>query len=58
MTGRKRTTDATSSKSKLPEVPVLVIDQRNDKQYKKGEFLGKVSLLQLEPQQTNLQAPS
>lgn len=40
MTGRKKTTD---SKSKLPEVPANVVDIRNNKQYKKGDFLGKVS---------------
>lgn len=43
MTGRKRATEASSSKSKLPEVPMLVFDKRNNKQYKKGDFLGKVS---------------
>lgn len=41
MTGRKRT--ESSAKIKLPDVPCLVFDKRNNKQYKKGEFLGKVS---------------
>lgn len=43
MTGRKRATESSSQRIKLPEVPSLVHDKRNDKQYKKGEFLGKVS---------------
>lgn len=42
MTGRRKATE-TSSKAKLPEVPVHVFDKRNNKQYKKGDFLGKVS---------------
>lgn len=45
MTGRERKTEASSSKSKLPDVPMLVFDQKNNKQYKKGDFLGKVSFI-------------
>lgn len=45
MTGRKRATESASQKAKLPDVPSLVYDKRNDKQYKKGEFLGKVGQL-------------
>lgn len=43
MTGRGKKVE-TNAKSKLPEVPTLVIDERNNKKYKKGEFLGKVSI--------------
>lgn len=41
MTGHKKV--ETNAKSKLPDVPALVYDERNKKKYKKGEFLGKVS---------------
>lgn len=45
MTGRKKTTD--SSKPKLPEVPAIVFDKKTGKQYRKGDFLGKVSVVNL-----------
>lgn len=41
MTGHKKV--ESNAKSKLPDVPALVCDDRNKKKYKKGEFLGKVS---------------
>lgn len=44
MTGRNKT--ETTQKVKLPEVPSVVVDNRNNKQYKKGEFLGKVSFIE------------
>lgn len=43
MIGRKKPTESSTAKAKLPEVPVHVFDKRNNKQYKKGDFLGKVS---------------
>lgn len=43
MTGRRKATESGSSKPKLPDVPALVFDSRNNRQYKKGDFLGKVS---------------
>lgn len=42
MTGRRRTNEP-AAKPKLPDVPALVFDKRHNKQYKKGDFLGKVS---------------
>lgn len=39
-----KSSKATTSKPKLPDVPMLVFDKRNNKQYKKGDFLGKVRL--------------
>lgn len=40
MTGRRKATEA---KPKLPDVPAHVIDEKNQRQYMKGGFLGKVS---------------
>lgn len=42
MTGRRKATESTTSKPKLPEVPLHVFDDRNKRQYLKGGFLGKV----------------
>lgn len=43
MTGRRKP-ESSSSKPKLPDVPPVVTDVRASKRYRKGEFLGKVSL--------------
>lgn len=42
MTGQKKPSSS-SAKAKLPEVPALVFDNKNNKRFRKGEFLGKVS---------------
>lgn len=42
MTGRRKATES-SAKAKLPEVPMHIFDEKHKKQYKKGDFLGKVS---------------
>lgn len=44
MTGRRKATESTSVKPKLPEVPLHVFDEKNNKQYEKGDFLGKVGV--------------
>lgn len=45
MTGRRKASESTTSKPKLPDVPTHVYDEKNNRQYLKGGFLGKVRLI-------------
>lgn len=51
MNGRKKAV-STSTKTEI-KVPDIVIDKRNGRTYKKGEFLGKVSVTLANNQQVN-----